>query len=74
MRIIAKVTTNYNLPLHCLQQVEAKHILVISDSSEINLQSHVGRLKPEGIGVVGNNTDVGFYIHPSLVLDSGRRV
>lgn len=54
----------------CLQQVEAKHILVISDSSEINLQSHVGRLKAEGIGVVGNNTDVGFYIHPSLVLDS----
>ena len=36
---------------------------------EINLQCHVGRLKPVGVGVVGNNIDVGFYIHPTLVLD-----
>jgi Transposase DDE domain len=55
---------------HCALQVEEKHILAISDTSEINLQAHVGRLKAEGIGVVGNNTDVGFYIHPTLVLDA----
>lgn len=54
----------------CLLQVEGKHILAISDSSEINLQSHAGRLKTEGLGVVGNNTDIGFYIHPTLVLDA----
>lgn len=54
----------------CLLQVEQKHILAISDSSEINLQSHAGRLKSQGLGVVGNNTDVGFYIHPTLVLDA----
>jgi hypothetical protein len=54
----------------CVLQVEGKHILAISDTSEINLQSHVGRLKAEGLGVVGNNTDVGFYIHPTLVLDA----
>lgn len=53
----------------CQQRVEEKHILAISDSSEINLQSDVGRLSPFGLGVVGNNTDVGFYIHPTLVLD-----
>ncbi len=29
---------------HCVSKVEDKHILAISDSSEINLQSHVGRL------------------------------
>lgn len=39
---------------HCMLQVEGKHILAISDSSEINLQSHVGRLKAKGLGVVGN--------------------
>ena len=39
-------------------------------SSEINLQSHVGRLKPEKLGIVGNNTYVGFYLHPTLVLDA----
>lgn len=55
---------------HCVSQVEGKHILAISDTSEINLQSHVGRLKAKGVGVVGNNTDVGFYIHPTLVLDA----
>ena len=33
------------------------------------MPSHAGRLKPEQLGVVGNNTDVGFYIHPTLVLD-----
>ncbi|YAG07820.1 Transposase [Nostoc sp. DSM 114167] len=54
----------------CVLQVEGKHILAISDTSEINLQAHVGRLKAKGKGVVGNNTDVGFYIHPTLILDA----
>ena len=54
----------------CEQQVEGLHVLAISDSSEINLQSHAGRLKPEGIGVVGNNQDLGFFIHPTLVLNA----
>ena len=54
----------------CEQQVEGLHVLAISDSSEINLQSHAGRLKPEGVGVVGNNQDLGFFIHPTLVLNA----
>ena len=53
----------------CQLHVAERHVLAISDSSEINLQSHIGRLSSEGLGVVGNNTDVGFYIHPTLVLD-----
>ena len=52
---------------HCQQNLESRHVLAISDSSEINLNSHLGRLKSEGLGVVGNNTDVGFYIHPTLI-------
>jgi len=55
---------------HCEQQVEGRHILNISDTSEINLESHQGRLKPEGLGVVGNNKNVGFFIHPSLAVDA----
>ena len=54
----------------CQQQVEGLHVLSISDTSEINLQGHKGRLKPEGIGVVGNNRDVGFFIHPTLALNA----
>ncbi|MBD2214158.1 IS4 family transposase [Nostoc linckia FACHB-104] len=53
----------------CQARVAERHVLAISDSSEINLQSHAGRLSLSGLGVVGNNTDVGFYIHPTLVLD-----
>jgi hypothetical protein len=51
---------------HCEQQVEGRQILALSDTSEINLQSHAGRLKAEGLGVVGNNRDVGFFIHPTF--------
>ncbi|MHC5759669.1 MAG: hypothetical protein ACYTXR_18100, partial [Nostoc sp.] len=38
-------------------------------SYEATVYTQVGRLSSEGLGVVGNNTDVGFYIHPTLVLD-----
>jgi hypothetical protein len=55
---------------HCEQQVTGRHVLAISDTSEINLQAHQGRLKSEGLGVVGNNKDVGFFIHPTLVVDA----
>lgn len=55
---------------HCEKNLEERHVLAISDSSEINLQSHVGRLNSEGLGVVGNNQDVGFFIHPTLIVDS----
>jgi hypothetical protein len=54
---------------HCQQQVEDRHVLAINDTTEINLQAHSGRLKPEGIGVVGNNKDVGFFLHPTMILD-----
>ena len=46
---------------HCQQQVEDRHVLAINDTTELNLQAHAGRLKPEGVGVVGNNKDVGFF-------------
>lgn len=45
-----------------------RHVLAIQDSSEINLQRHVGRTS--GLGTVGNGTDSGFFIHPLLALDA----
>jgi len=59
-----------SLARHCEQQVEGQHVLAISDSSEINLQAHTGRLKSEDIGLVGNHEEIGFYIHPTLVLNA----
>jgi len=47
-----------------------RNLLVIQDTTEVNLQSHSGRLNScNGLAPVGNNTDVGFFLHPSLVLD-----
>lgn len=49
----------------------AKHVLVIQDTSEINLDNHRNRLKRgTGIGLTGNNKDLGFFMHSSLVLDA----
>jgi hypothetical protein len=56
-----------SLSEHCEQQVEGLHVLAINDTSEINLETHRGRLKPEGQGV---NRDIGFFLHPTLVLNS----
>jgi Transposase DDE domain len=60
----------HSLSIACQQQVSGRHVLAMNDTSEINLQAHVGRLKPETVGVVGNNKDVGFFIHPTLILDA----
>ena len=55
---------------HCQQQVAGRHVLAIQDTSEINVQAHAGRLTAENLGVVGNNKDIGFFLHPTLVLDA----
>lgn len=58
-----------SLSSHCHAQVQERHVLSISDTSEINLQAHIGRIDQEGLGVVGNDQDLGFFIHPTLVVD-----
>lgn len=60
----------HSLSIACQQQVSGRHVLAMNDTSEINLQAHVGRLRTDTVGVVGNNKDVGFFIHPTLVLDA----
>lgn len=53
-------------------QVEGKHVLCIQDTSEINYSGHRGRLKRSDreLGPMTNKQDVGFFLHPSLVLDA----
>ncbi len=49
-----------------------RHVLCLQDTSEVNYNAHAGRLKasdPE-LGPVTNGRDVGFFLHPSLVLDA----
>lgn len=47
------------------------HKLVIEDTSQFNFQQHSGRIKPDsGLGVIGDNQSLGFFFHPSLVIDA----
>lgn len=54
----------------CGNRVREAAVLVVNDSSEINLQAQAGRIRAEKIGPVGHKAKVGigFFIHPSLVL------
>ncbi len=49
-----------------------RHVLCLQDTSEINYSAHAGRLKANdrNLGPVTNGRDVGFFLHPSLVLDA----
>lgn len=59
-----------SLAAHCQQQVTGLHVLAVSDTSEVNLSRHQGRLNVADLGVLSNDRDVGFFIHPTLVLDA----
>jgi hypothetical protein len=51
-----------------VKSAAGRHVLAIQDTSEINYQAHANRVS--GLGTVGNGKDVGFFIHPMLVLDA----
>ena len=49
--------------------VKERHVLGIQDTTEINYQAHCKRIQ-KGLGPVGNGRDLGFFMHPMLVLDA----
>lgn len=66
-----KVKVNELIEYACAplsQRVQGRHLLLIQDTTEINLQKHLKRV--EGLGVVGNGKDVGFFVHPLLGVDA----
>jgi hypothetical protein len=61
-----------NMAYNCQSCVEDRVVLCIQDSSEINLCNHRNRLKKDNsIGLTdGSALGLGFFIHPSLVIDA----
>lgn len=51
---------------------KGRHVLCLQDTSEINYEKHRNffHLADEDLGPVGNNTDLGFFLHPMLVVDA----
>lgn len=62
-----------NMSSNCVRCVGNKSVLCIQDTSEINLYNHKNRIKKdESIGTINGSDDggLGFFIHPSFVVDS----
>jgi hypothetical protein len=46
-----------------------EEVLLIQDTTELNLESHRYRITGlEGLGTVGNGSDVGFFCHPTIAV------
>ena len=55
----------------CQAAAKGVHVLAIQDTSEVSYQAHRGKLSKSDsdLGPVGNDKDIGFFIHPTLVLE-----
>jgi hypothetical protein len=54
----------------CAEQCAGmEEVLLLEDTTEMNLERHRERIKDKrGLGVTGNGTDLGFFCHPTLVV------
>lgn len=67
-----EAVTAKELHEHCgkdiASRVAGRHVLAIQDTTELNYQRHARRTR--GLGTVGNGTDVGLFLHPTLAIDA----
>jgi hypothetical protein len=50
-------------------RIEAEHYLCFQDTSQSNLEWNRSQIVPNsGLGVIGDDRSLGFYLHPSLVM------
>lgn len=62
-----------NLVYNCKSASKGKIVVCIQDTTEVNLSSHSGRInKDDCLGTTNakNSKGLGFFLHPSLVLDA----
>jgi hypothetical protein len=56
---------------HCVAACQRlEEVLLIQDTTELNLEPHRHRITGlEGLGTVGNGSDLGFFCHPTIVVN-----
>jgi hypothetical protein len=56
--------------------VEDKEVIVVQDTTELNYQDHINYLDLEDreLGPTGDNSEMGFFLHPNLVIDQSTKV
>ena len=53
------------------RESSAGHFLCIQDTTQFNFERHAGRLgEDSGLGVIGDNESLGFFLHPTLVVEA----
>ncbi len=67
---VAKTTLVQSLQARCAELARGKHVLALNDTTEMNLQAHAKRLGPEQLGVISDGKSLGFFLHPTLVLEA----
>lgn len=50
------------------ERAVGRHVLAITDTSELNYATHTGRKR--GFGAVGNGVDIGVLLHPVIAVDA----
>jgi hypothetical protein len=50
------------------RRVAGRHVLAVTDTSELNFATHAGR--KVGFGAVGNGRDIGVLVHPIVAVDA----
>ena len=55
----------------CARKASCQHALIIQDTTQPNYERHRGRIKPNsGLGVIGDNKSLGYFMHPTLVMNA----
>ena len=55
----------------CARKANCPHALIIQDTTQPNYEKHRGRIKPNsGLGVIGDNKSLGYFLHPTLVMNA----
>jgi len=55
----------------CGRTAQTGHALLLQDTTQPNYERHRGRIKNgSGLGLIGDDKSLGYFLHPTLVLDA----